>query len=81
MTISDIVDQLRAKGYDLAQLEGRQIVITSSIRHKASGMVNKDFFMHSDIIIIDGKIYKDRTGLLEGERGTIKDLTVVRGMD
>lgn len=65
MTLSEIEVQLQCAGYSQKQIEAMCIVLCSS----SSGLQEmKRLILHADIFIVKGKILKDKTGYLKGER-------------
>lgn len=65
MTISEIEVQLQCAGYSQNEIEAMCIIICSS--HKHLKLSNENLFK-VDIFIAGGKIIKDKTGYLKGER-------------
>lgn len=68
MTLFEVVDQLKAVGYDNEAFGGRQIIVTSGVRLRSSCKSIRSVMSYTDILVVDGKIVKDRTGRLDGER-------------
>lgn len=68
MTLSEIEVQLQCAGYSQKEIESMLIVICSSSR------VNPEVLRIVDIFIAGGKIAKDKTGYLKGERVNIESL-------
>lgn len=68
MTLSEIEVQLQCAGYSQKEIESMLIVICSSSR------VNPEVLRRVDIFIAGGKIAKDKTGYLKGERVNIESL-------
>lgn len=68
MTLSEIEVQLQCAGYSQKEIEDMLIVICSAYR------VNPEALRIADIFIAGGKIAKDKTGYLKGERVDIENL-------
>lgn len=68
MTLSEIEVQLQCAGYSQKEIEDMLIVICSGYR------VNPEVLRIVDIFIAGGKIAKDKTGYLKGERVDIENL-------
>ena len=68
MTLSEIEVQLQCAGYSQKEIEDMLIVICSGSR------VNPEVLRRVDIFIAGGKIAKDKTGYLKGERVNIETL-------
>lgn len=68
MTLSEIEVQLQCAGYSQKEIEDMLIVICSGSR------VNPEVLRIVDIFIAGGKIAKDKTGYLKGERVDIESL-------
>lgn len=68
MTLSEIEVQLQCAGYSQKEIECMLIVICSGSR------VNPEVLRIVDICIAGGKIAKDKTGYLKGERVNIESL-------
>lgn len=65
MTLSDVIQQLRDNCYTPELIQEMPIVVMPSKFVKG---FNRDFLRYAHILIIDGKIARDRTGVLKGER-------------
>lgn len=70
MTLSEIENQLKRNGYSQEQING--LVITSLPRRYIKGF-GKDSIMMAHILLIDGVIVKDRTGILVGKRSHVSE--------
>lgn len=68
MTLSDVIQQLHDNCYTPELIQEVLIVVMPSKFVKG---FNRDSLMSSHIIIVDGKIARDRTGVLKGERISI----------
>ncbi|EOY8078889.1 hypothetical protein ACQENI_000215 [Shigella sonnei] len=68
MTLSEIEVQLQCACYSQKEIEDMLIVICSGYR------VNPEVLRTVDIFIAGGKIAKDKTGYLKGERVDIENL-------
>lgn len=68
MTLSEIEVQLQCAGYSQKEIEDMLIVICSGYK------VNPEALRIADIFISGGKIAKDKTGYLKGERVDIENL-------
>ncbi|UPW39174.1 hypothetical protein ESCO45_00051 [Escherichia phage vB_EcoM_ESCO45] len=71
MTLSEIEVQLQCAGYSQKEIEGMFIVLCSGSRNLK---VSPEFLRRVDIFIAGGKIAKDKTGYLKGERVGIENL-------
>lgn len=71
MTLADVIKQLHDNCYTPELIQEMPIVVMPSKFVKCFG---RDTLRTAHILIIDGKIAKDRTGVLKGERVDIKDL-------
>ncbi|AGR48456.1 hypothetical protein JH2_060 [Escherichia phage JH2] len=71
MTLSEIEVQLQCAGYSQKEIEGMFIVLCSSCRNLK---VKPEVLRRVDIFIAGGKIAKDKTGYLKGERVNIETL-------
>ncbi|URY12322.1 hypothetical protein [Shigella phage ESh19] len=65
MTISEIEVQLQCAGYSQSEIEAMCIIICSSHKHLK---LSNENLSKVDIFIAGGKIIKDKTGYLKGER-------------
>lgn len=65
MTLSDVIQQLHDNCYTPELIQEMLIVVMPSKFLKG---FNRDSLMSAHIIIVDGKIARDRTGVLKGER-------------
>lgn len=65
MTLADVIQQLHDNCYTSELIQEMLIVVMPSKFVKG---FNHDSLMSAHIIIVDGKIARDRTGVLKGER-------------
>lgn len=65
MTLADVIQQLHDNCYTPELIQEMSIVVMPSKFVKA---FNYDTLRVAHILIVDGKIAKDRTGVLKGER-------------
>lgn len=65
MTLADVIKQLHDNCYTPELIQEMPIVVMPSKFVKA---FNSDYLRAAHILIVDGKIAKDRTGVLKGER-------------
>lgn len=65
MTISEIEVQLQCAGYSQSEIEAMCIILCSSHKHLK---ISNENLCKVDIFIAGGKIIKDKTGYLKGER-------------
>ncbi|AIW03774.1 hypothetical protein CPT_Moogle37 [Citrobacter phage Moogle] len=65
MTISEIEVQLQCAGYSQREIEAMFIILCSSHKHLK---ISNENLRKVDIFIAGGKIIKDKTGYLKGER-------------
>lgn len=65
MTLADVIQQLHDNCYTPELIQEMPIVVMPSKFVKA---FNSDSLMAAHILIVDGKIARDRTGVLKGER-------------
>lgn len=65
MTISEIEVQLQCAGYSQREIEAMCIILCSSHKHLK---ISNENLRKVDIFIAGGKIIKDKTGYLKGER-------------
>lgn len=68
MTLSDVIQQLHDNCYTPELIQEMLIVVMPSKFVKG---FNQDTLRSAHIIIVDGKIARDRTGVLKGERISI----------
>lgn len=68
MTLSDVIQQLHDNCYTPELIQEMLIVVMPSKFVKA---FNSDTLRSAHILIVEGKIAKDRTGVLKGERISI----------
>ncbi|AGR48458.1 hypothetical protein JH2_062 [Escherichia phage JH2] len=68
MTLADVIQQLHNNCYTPELIQEMLIVVIPSKFVKG---FNRDSLMSAHIIIVDGKIARDRTGVLKGERISI----------
>ena len=71
MTLTDVIKQLYDNCYTPELIQGISIVVMPS---KFIKTFNNDALRSTHILIVDGKIAKDRTGVLKGERIDILEL-------
>lgn len=65
MTLADVIQQLHDNCYTPEMIQEMPIVVMPSKFVKA---FNSDSLRSAHILIVDGKIARDRTGVLKGER-------------
>ena len=65
MTLADVIQQLHDNCYTPELIQEMCIVVMPSKFVKA---FNNDSLRSAHILIVDGKIARDRTGVLNGER-------------
>ena len=65
MTLADVIQQLHDNCYTPELIQEMCIVVMPSKFVKA---FNRDTLRSAHIVIVEGKIAKDRTGVLKGER-------------
>ena len=65
MTLADVIQQLHDNCYTPELIQEMLIVVMPSKFVKA---FNSDTLRSAHILIVEGKIAKDRTGVLKGER-------------
>nr|HAU5726748.1 hypothetical protein [Citrobacter freundii] len=65
MTISEIEVQLQCAGYSQRKIEAMCIILCSNHKHLK---ISNENLRKVDIFIAGGKIIKDKTGYLKGER-------------
>ncbi|EOR9680709.1 hypothetical protein FE149_RS20460 [Escherichia coli] len=65
MTLADVIQQLHDNCYTPELIQEMSIVVMPSKFVKA---FNGDCLESAHILIVDGKIARDRTGVLKGER-------------
>ncbi len=68
MTLADVIQQLHDNCYTPKLIQEMSIVVMPSKFVKA---FNRDSLRDAHILIVDGKIARDRTGVLKGERISI----------
>ena len=68
MTLADVIQQLHNNRYTPALIQEMLIVVIPSKFVKG---FNRDSLRYAHILIVDGKIARDRTGVLKGERSNI----------
>ena len=68
MTLSDVIQQLHDNCYTPELIQEMSIVIMPCKFVKA---FNSESLRSAHILIVDGKIARDRTGVLKGERISI----------
>lgn len=68
MTLSDVIQQLHDNCYTPELIQEMSIVVMPS---KFVKSFNRDTLMSAHTLIVDGKIARDRTGVLKGERISI----------
>lgn len=68
MTLADVIQQLHDNCYTPELIQEMLIVVMPSKFVKG---FNQDTLRSAHIIIVDGKIARDRTGVLKGERISI----------
>lgn len=68
MTLADVIQQLHDNCYTPELIQEMSIVVMPSKFVKA---FNGDCLESAHILIVDGKIARDRTGVLKGERISI----------
>lgn len=71
MTLADVIQQLHDNCYTPELIQEMLIVVMPSKFVKA---FNSDTLRSAHILIVEGKIAKDRTGVLKGERIDILEL-------
>lgn len=71
MTLADVIQQLHDNCYTPELIQEMCIVVMPS---KFVKTFNNDALRSTHILIVDGKIAKDRTGVLKGERIDILEL-------
>lgn len=71
MTLADVIQQLHDNCYTPELIQEMCIVVMPSKFVKA---FNNDTLRSAHILIVEGKIAKDRTGVLKGERIDILEL-------
>lgn len=71
MTLADVIQQLHDNCYTPELIQEMCIVVMPS---KFVKTFNSDTLRSTHILIVDGKIAKDRTGVLKGERIDILEL-------
>ena len=71
MTLSDVIQQLRDNCYTPELIQEMLIVVMPSKFLKG---FNREALKVAHILIVDGKIARDRTGVLKGERIDILEL-------
>lgn len=65
MTLADVIQQLHDNCYTPEMIQGMPIVVMPSKFVKG---FNRYSLRAAHILIVDGKIARDRTGVLKGER-------------
>lgn len=65
MTLADVIQQLHDNCYTPELIQEMLIVVMTSKFVKG---FNNDSLRSAHILIVDGKIARDRTGVLKGER-------------
>lgn len=65
MTLADVIQQLHDNCYTPEMIQEMPIVVMPS---KFVKTFNRDALRSAHILIVDGKIARDRTGVLKGER-------------
>ncbi|UPW39172.1 hypothetical protein ESCO45_00049 [Escherichia phage vB_EcoM_ESCO45] len=65
MTLADVIQQLHDNCYTQEMIQEMPIVVMPS---KFVKTFNGDALRSAHILIVDGKIARDRTGVLKGER-------------
>lgn len=68
MTLTDVIQQLHDNCYTPELIQEISIVVMPC---KFVKTFNRDSLMSAHILIVDGKIARDRTGVLKGERISI----------
>lgn len=68
MTLADVIQQLHNNCYTPELIQEMLIVVMPSKFVKG---FNQDTLRSAHILIVDGKIARDRTGVLKGERISI----------
>lgn len=68
MTLADVIQQLHDNCYTPDLIQEMLIVVMPSKFVKG---FNRDSLRAAHILIVDGKIARDRTGVLKGERSNI----------
>lgn len=71
MTLADVIQQLHNNCYTPELIQEMSIVVMPSKFVKG---FNREALKVAHILIVDGKIAKDRTGVLKGERIDILEL-------
>lgn len=71
MTLSEIEIQLQCAGYSQKDIEAMCIILCSGYKHLKFSPEN---LFKVDIFVAGGKIVKDKTGYLKGERISLKEL-------
>ncbi|EKS6015721.1 hypothetical protein QCA71_000532 [Shigella flexneri] len=71
MTLADVIQQLHDNCYTPELIQGMSIVVMPSKFLKG---FNREALKVAHILIVDGKIARDRTGVLKGERIDILEL-------
>lgn len=71
MTLADVIQQLHDNCYTPELIQEMSIVVMPC---KFVKTFNNDALRSTHILIVDGKIAKDRTGVLKGERIDILEL-------
>lgn len=71
MTLADVIQQLHDNCYTPELIQEMSIVVMPS---KFVKTFHNDALRSTHILIVDGKIAKDRTGVLKGERIDILEL-------
>lgn len=68
MTLADVIQQLHDNCYTPELIQGMSIVVMPCKFVKA---FNGESLRSAHILVVDGKIARDRTGVLKGERISI----------
>ena len=71
MTLADVIQQLHDNCYTPELIQEMLIVVMPSTSLKG---FNREALKVAHILIVDGKIARDRTGVLKGERIDILEL-------
>lgn len=71
MTLSEIESQLKGGGYTQSNIDDLNIISMPSRFVKAFG---RDVIRMAHILVVDGLLVKDRTGILKGKRIDITEL-------
>lgn len=71
MTLADVIQQLHGNCYTPELIQEMSIVVMPSKFLKG---FNREALKVAHILIVDGKIARDRTGVLKGERIDILEL-------